>query len=105
LLQRPRVLVLDEATASCDVTTDQIIQHTLRTEFAATTVLTVAHRIHTIEDSDRVVVMDDGRIVECAAPATLLRDAQSLFSRLYAETRQQEVRGGGGGGGSGRKDD
>jgi len=72
LLRQPRVLVLDEATASIDNETDALIQTMIRTEFKSATVLTVAHRLHTIMDSDRVLVLDDGRVAEFDTPQALL---------------------------------
>merc|ERR1719445_1059278 len=63
-LIQPKLLVLDEATASIDGETDAFIQETLRTRFPNTTRLTIAHRLHTIMDHDYVIVMDAGRAVE-----------------------------------------
>lgn len=80
-----KVLVLDEATSSVDVHTDQMIQQTIRQVFEHSTVITVAHRLNTIMDSDRVLVLDCGRVVEFDAPATLLRSPESAFAKLVQE--------------------
>lgn len=79
LLRRSKILVLDEATAAVDVDTDNLIQRTIRKEFKESTILTVAHRLETIQDYDRVVVMDNGRTVEQGDPSKLLKDRGSKF--------------------------
>ncbi|XP_059046864.1 probable multidrug resistance-associated protein lethal(2)03659 [Achroia grisella] len=71
-LARATVLVLDEATASVDPETDKHIQKTIRTKFANSTVLTIAHRLHTVMDYDRIIVMDKGRVVETGHPYSKL---------------------------------
>jgi len=77
-----QVLCIDEATASVDLETDILIQETIRTEFEMSTVLTIAHRINTVMDSDRVLVMSDGRVAEFASPGRLLMDQESVFYKL-----------------------
>ncbi|XP_063235793.1 multidrug resistance-associated protein 1-like isoform X1 [Bacillus rossius redtenbacheri] len=79
LLRKTKVLVLDEATAAVDLETDDLIQRTIRTEFKDCTVLTIAHRLNTIMDSDRVIVLDKGKVVEYDKPATLLSNKHSVF--------------------------
>eukprot|EP01018_Ginkgo_biloba_P033198 Gb_05522 [translate_table: standard] len=85
LLKRSRILVLDEATASVDTATDSIIQRIIRSEFADCTVITIAHRIHTVIDSDLVLVLSEGRILEYDTPVQLLENKKSAFSKLIAE--------------------
>ncbi|KAG7625028.1 ABC transporter C family member 7 [Arabidopsis thaliana] len=85
LLKRSKLLVLDEATASIDTATDNLIQETLRHHFADCTVITIAHRISSVIDSDMVLLLDQGLIKEHDSPARLLEDRSSLFSKLVAE--------------------
>uniref|UniRef100_A0A673AZ78 ABC-type glutathione-S-conjugate transporter n=1 Tax=Sphaeramia orbicularis TaxID=375764 RepID=A0A673AZ78_9TELE len=84
LLRKTRILVLDEATAAVDLQTDQLIQSTIRTQFEDCTVLTIAHRLNTIIDYSRVLVMDQGSIVEAGPPSELLRQ-QSHFYQMCVE--------------------
>ena len=79
LLRDTRVLVLDEATAAMDLETDSLIQATVREEFRHTTVITIAHRINTILDCDRVMVLDSGRLKEFDTPSNLLSNSQTMF--------------------------
>ncbi|CAI6003346.1 unnamed protein product, partial [Closterium sp. NIES-64] len=85
LLKRTRILVLDEATASVDSATDAVIQRTIKECFGDATIISIAHRIATVIDSNKVVVMDQGTVAECDEPAKLLEDKTSMFSRLVAE--------------------
>ncbi|VFQ87655.1 unnamed protein product [Cuscuta campestris] len=85
LLQKKKILVLDEATASVDTATDNVIQKTIREETSDCTVITVAHRIPTVIDSDLVLVLDEGRILEYDSPARLLDDSSSAFCNLVSE--------------------
>ncbi|XP_076757864.1 ATP-binding cassette sub-family C member 4 isoform X2 [Xylocopa sonorina] len=87
ILRNNRILILDEATANIDPHTDNLIQKTIRTTFANCTVITIAHRLNTIIDSDRVIVMDNGTIVEFGCPYELLRDKpQGIFSQMVNNT-------------------
>ncbi|RLV89993.1 Metal resistance protein YCF1 [Spathaspora sp. JA1] len=81
-LNNSNVLVLDEATAAVDVETDQILQETIRTEFKDKTIITIAHRLNTIMDSDRILVLEKGEVAEFDAPTTLLKKKDSLFYSL-----------------------
>ncbi|XP_018417069.1 PREDICTED: canalicular multispecific organic anion transporter 1 isoform X2 [Nanorana parkeri] len=72
LLRKSKILILDEATAAVDLETDNLIQRTIRSEFADCTVLTIAHRLHTIMDSNKVMVLDAGKIIEYGEPEALL---------------------------------
>lgn len=79
LLRKTKVLVLDEATAAIDLETDDLIQTTIRQQFSDCTVLTIAHRLNTILDSDRVLVLDKGLVAELDTPQNLLSNKQSIF--------------------------
>ncbi|XP_062958179.1 ATP-binding cassette sub-family C member 2-like [Cynocephalus volans] len=74
LLRKSKILVLDEATAAVDLETDRLIQATIRNEFSHCTVITIAHRLHTIMDSDKIMVLDNGKIVEYGSPEELLQN-------------------------------
>jgi len=87
LLKKCRILLLDEATSSVDYETDKEIQHTLREAFAGCTVLTIAHRVNTILDSDKILVMVDGKVGGFASPKELLADKDSAFSNIVKHSR------------------
>ncbi|XP_072239695.1 ATP-binding cassette sub-family C member 10 [Leuresthes tenuis] len=82
LLTQTKVLCIDEATASVDQKTDKLLQQTIREKFQDKTVLTIAHRINTIMDCDRVLVMHAGKVVEFDTPAALSQTNNSIFQRL-----------------------
>lgn len=79
LLRKTKILILDEATASVDHNTDELIQQTIRTQFKECTVLTIAHRLNTIMDSSRIMVLDKGYIVEFDSPKVLLSNKLGYF--------------------------
>ena len=83
LLQDKKIVVLDEATANVDMKTDRVLQDVIRSKLSGRTVLTIAHRLETILDYDKVLVMDAGKVVEFDDPRILLGRADSEFSRLY----------------------
>uniref|UniRef100_A0A8B9ZU15 Multidrug resistance-associated protein 1 n=1 Tax=Anas zonorhyncha TaxID=75864 RepID=A0A8B9ZU15_9AVES len=84
LLRKAKILVLDEATASVDMETDNLVQSTIKREFYNCTILTIAHRLHTVMDSERVLVLDAGRILEYDTPNNLLQ-RKGAFSEMVAE--------------------
>ncbi|KAF8383121.1 mrp-3 [Pristionchus pacificus] len=79
ILRRSQVLILDEATAAVDTVTDALIQKTIRDVFVNSTVITIAHRLNTIMDYDKIMVMDDGRVAEYDSPDNLLQKPNGIF--------------------------
>ena len=88
ILRKSKVLVLDEATASIDNETDERIQVLLRDRFKDSTILTIAHRLNTIIDSDRVLVMDAGVVSEYDSPQVLLANEQGAFRSLWDQFQE-----------------
>ncbi|CAF4274587.1 unnamed protein product, partial [Adineta steineri] len=89
LLRKAKILCLDEATANIDVETDRLIQTSIRETCSDVTVITIAHRVQTIVDSDRVLVMDNGRMIEFDTPKNLLANSESVFARLFFQGNVQ----------------
>ena len=87
LLKQARVLVLDEATASVDLATDDLIQSALQSSLEGVTVLTIAHRLHTVMHCNRVVVMRAGRVAEAGPPLALREKAGGLFAELWEQAQ------------------
>uniref|UniRef100_H2YL87 Uncharacterized protein n=1 Tax=Ciona savignyi TaxID=51511 RepID=H2YL87_CIOSA len=92
VLRKNKILIIDEATANVDMRTDLLIQQTIRRNFRHCTVLTIAHRLHTIIDSDRVMVLDQGRVAEFDQPHILLDQENGLFSDMVAASGQAEAK-------------
>lgn len=86
LLRRSKILVLDEATAAVDVRTDALIQTTIREEFKSYTMLVIAHRLNTIIDCDRILVLDAGEVLEHDTPEELLSREESAFAKMVQST-------------------
>ena len=84
LLKKCKILLLDEATASVDFECDALIQKTIRKEFHDVTILTIAHRLATVIDSDKVLVMDHGVVAEYDSPAALLRNVSGHFHSMVS---------------------
>ncbi|KAK2888852.1 hypothetical protein Q8A67_014227 [Cirrhinus molitorella] len=91
ILRKNRVLIIDEATANVDPRTDGLIQKTIRDKFRECTVLTIAHRLNTIIDSDRILVLDAGRIHEYDAPHILLQNHNGIFYKMVQQTGKAEA--------------
>ena len=92
LLRRTLVLVMDEATSSCDAETDGTIQRVVRERFGESTLLTIAHRLETIIDFDMVLVMDRGAVQEQGAPDELICRRDSAFARFVRNTGEENER-------------
>ncbi|XP_025829254.1 multidrug resistance-associated protein 4-like [Agrilus planipennis] len=86
IIRNNKILVLDEATASVDQQTDLLIQKTIRKRFADCTVLTIAHRLHTIMDSSRILVLEDGAVAEYDHPHVLLQNPSGSLYRFVDKT-------------------
>ncbi|CAD6187004.1 unnamed protein product [Caenorhabditis auriculariae] len=91
LLRHTKVLVLDEATAAVDVATDALIQATIREQFDKCTVFTIAHRLNTIMDYDRIMVLDKGQISEFDSPNVLLANKESAFAKMVADSNNESA--------------
>jgi len=87
LLRKPKILVMDEATASIDNETDATIQKMIRENFNDATVLTIAHRLNTIMDSDRILVLEDGHIAELDTPENLMAKDMGQFKAMVEKSR------------------
>jgi ATP-binding cassette, subfamily C (CFTR/MRP), member 1 len=77
---------MDEATASIDIKTEEIIQKAINILLKSSTVITIAHRIKTIIDYDRILVLSNGEIVEYDSPENLINNKSSLFYELYKKS-------------------
>ncbi|KAM7407376.1 hypothetical protein PAMA_003212 [Pampus argenteus] len=91
ILRKNRILIIDEATANVDPRTDSLIQQTIRDKFQDCTVLTIAHRLNTIIDCDRILVLDAGRIQEYDEPYVLLQNQDGLFYQMVQQTGRAEA--------------
>ncbi|KAG9403119.1 hypothetical protein AC1031_006663 [Aphanomyces cochlioides] len=85
LLRQAKIVVMDEATAAIDTTTDQNLQRVIRKEFASSTVLTIAHRLDTVLDCDRILVFGHGRLEQCVSPKSLISQGNGIFFELCRE--------------------
>ncbi|PHH89568.1 hypothetical protein CDD83_5759 [Cordyceps sp. RAO-2017] len=87
MIKPGRIVVMDEATSSVDAETDELMQRVLREELAGRTIITIAHKLHTVLDYDRVILLDKGKLVEAGNPKELLEAPDSAFRALYERLR------------------
>ena len=90
LLRQNKILLLDEATASVDVETDYKIQATIKEAFAECTVVTIAHRIHTVMNYDQIIVLKKGLIIEYGSPDELLKKADGAFTSMVNSAQMND---------------
>lgn len=82
ILRKSRIMVLDEVSSSIDITTDKLVQRVFQEEFKDATIISVAHRLDTILDFDRIALLSNGKLVEFESPEALLQ-RPSAFKELY----------------------
>ncbi|EDV26684.1 uncharacterized protein TRIADDRAFT_22580, partial [Trichoplax adhaerens] len=90
ILKKNKILVIDEATANVDFNTDQVIQKSIRSRFHHCTVITIAHRLNTVIDCDRIMVFKDGRLIEFDSPFALLQNKNSEFANMVSKSGWNE---------------
>ena len=90
ILRKSQVVILDEATSNIDIVTEENIQTLLQTFLLSSTVITVAHRLNTIIQSDKVLVLSYGKVKEYGAPRKLMQDPKSEFTQLLKELKKKE---------------
>eukprot|EP01080_Neovahlkampfia_damariscottae_P001236 gene1236-11325_t len=88
MLKKTKILIMDEATASLDFQTDEIIQNTIREHFKNSTILVVAHRINTLLDCDKILILENGEMIEFESTNILLKDKKSIFYSLVQNSKQ-----------------
>lgn len=91
LLREPKIILLDEATASIDYESDLKIQNMIRTEFKNSTILTIAHRLQTVIDYDKILVLDNGKLKEYDNPYSLLQNKDGIFYQMCDESGELET--------------
>ncbi|XP_066910570.1 ATP-binding cassette sub-family C member 4-like [Clytia hemisphaerica] len=91
LLRSCKILFIDEATSNVDNETDALVQETIRRKFKECTVITIAHRLNTVMDSDRIMVLDNGKMVELDEPAILLENSNGYFRKLVDQAGRNEA--------------
>jgi len=90
ILRKNKVVVLDEATANIDIVTEQKVYKLIDAAFKGSTLITIAHRLNTVLNSDKVLVLDQGKILEYDEPAILAKNPKSRLSYLLEELQKEE---------------
>lgn len=90
ILRKNKIVILDEATANIDIETEQVIQKLIKESFKSCTMIVVAHRLQTIIESDRVLVLDLGKVAEFDTPSVLRKRPESHFAKLISEIQMEE---------------
>ena len=90
LVQKSKIIIMDEATANVDFKTDRLIQEVIRDRFKDSTVLTIAHRLNTIMDYDKVLVLDGGRVAEFDKPEVLIRNGGLFAEMVRSQNRSSK---------------
>ena len=88
LLAQPKIFIMDEATSAVDADTDSIVQQTIRSEFANSTMLVIAHKLSTVIDLDQIIVLEEGKIVEMGPPKELWEEG-GAFAQMVAQSREK----------------
>lgn len=92
ILASPKVIIFDEATSAVDVATDALVQHSIRDGFKDATVIVIAHRLSTVANLDRILVLDSGRIVEFGTPRELWEKGGNFRSMCERTSKTERER-------------
>lgn len=90
ILRKSKIIILDEATSNIDIATEKKIQALIEKNFADCTMITIAHRLQTIINSDSICVLGDGKVLEYAAPSELLKNKKSHFTKLVSNLKKKK---------------
>src|SRR3954466_11964366 len=91
IVSRPKIIALDEATSAVDKKTDRFIQGSIREEFKDCTLLVIAHRLSTVADFDKILVMGDGRVVEYDSPRVLINKEGGMLRDMIEHSDEKEL--------------
>ena len=83
LLKKSRVILIDEATSNIDLNNEEVFLQTIKRRFSDSTVVTIAHRLNTIRNSDKIVVTDQGKVAEIGSPEDLLKQENGVFAQMW----------------------